>query len=100
MSVDIQITELVGGDFLFEHANSDVINLEMISEIGNYSYLINTSFVSFGLRSDNYSRAVGYYTVVDHGKMYQFSMIAGFSFETMVIIMLSTAVVVKYKRKK
>ena len=97
VTIDLQITELIGGKLFVEHANSDVINLETITEIGNYSYLVNTSFITLSLQSTNYSRVVGYYTLVDNGKMYEFNMI-GFSFETMAIITLSIVVAVKVKR--
>lgn len=98
VSVDIQIIDIVGGTLYVEHANSDVINEETIAKVGNYSYLVNTSFISFRLQSTNYSRVIGYYTLVDHGKLYQYSMV-GYSFETVTLIIVAIVVVTKIKRE-
>ena len=99
ISIDIHITEITNGSTLrVEHASSDVIYSDILSKPGNYSYLVNTSFVSLKLESTNYSRVVGFYHIIDYGKLHEFSM-DGFSFILTMIPVAFIILISKIKKR-
>lgn len=91
LTIDIEIIEIFGGHVNLIYASSDFYQSEIITELGNYSFLIETNFVQLDLYGEtNYSRVFGYYTIIDHGQIHKYSA-HGFSFIAFIIsIFLAT----------
>ena len=96
ISISVNIVELSGGTLDIYHSISDAFGHREITEPGIYNDTLNTTYIGLSLVSTNYTRASGYYTVIDHGQLYKNSA-DGFQY---FIVMLTIIVVVIVKKRK